>query len=288
MKKILYILLVGASVFLLASCMEIDNFDAPDAHVTGRLIDATTGQNFMMSHAQGHIRIWERSFTGRPDPVHQSIPVQQNGTFNNRRLFAGTYDMLPFGLPIWPTDTVFHVPIGRRTVTQDFRVYPLLRIVDFNVQLNATGDSLIFSCRIYAPATQRQVTLGGVTETMDLPPLVRVRPMLSLLYFVGPGHELAMYNINRFWIDFTAAAGAWSNIDTDGDGYSDITLANVMPVAAQPYASVREGVFTVTVPIPAAHRGQAFNVRMGARAHGGAINTEQRYNLSEIVRIHVP
>ena len=289
MKKIIYSLLIAVSACLLASCMEIDNFDAPDAHVTGRIIDATTGQNMMLSQAHGHIRIWERSFTGRPDAVHQSIPVQQNGTYNNHRLFAGTYDMLPFGLPIWPTDTVFHVPIGRRTVTQDFHVYPLLRLVDFDVSFTANNDTVILSSRIYAPATQRTVNIHGVPTVMNLPPLRRVRPMVSFLYFTGPGQENPAYEAPRFRMDFAGTGLPWANIDTTGDGFSNATLPDTsFGAAARPYASIEEGRFIFRLPIPASQRGQFFNFRMGARAFDTEINTAERYNLSEIKRVWVP
>lgn len=100
MKKLAYSLI--GTVFVLcmamASCMEIDNFDAPDARITGRLIDKTTGENFITDHGDTHIRLWEMSYSSNPAP--QGIPVRFDGTYNNEKLFAGTYDMLPFNGPI--------------------------------------------------------------------------------------------------------------------------------------------------------------------------------------------
>ena len=43
MKKLKYSLLFGVLTLFVTSCMEVDNFDEPDAHFTGRIIDKTTG-----------------------------------------------------------------------------------------------------------------------------------------------------------------------------------------------------------------------------------------------------
>lgn len=43
---ILY-LFVASMIGLFNSCMKVDNFDVPDAHFTGRIIDATTGENIL-------------------------------------------------------------------------------------------------------------------------------------------------------------------------------------------------------------------------------------------------
>ena len=47
MKKTIYSILFVASVLASSSCMKVDNFDAPEAHVTGRIIDSTTGENIL-------------------------------------------------------------------------------------------------------------------------------------------------------------------------------------------------------------------------------------------------
>lgn len=45
MKKLKHSLLFGVLTLFVTSCMEVDNFDEPDAHFTGRIIDKTTGEN---------------------------------------------------------------------------------------------------------------------------------------------------------------------------------------------------------------------------------------------------
>ena len=44
MKKLKHSLLFGVLTLFVTSCMEVDNFDEPDAHFTGRIIDKTTGE----------------------------------------------------------------------------------------------------------------------------------------------------------------------------------------------------------------------------------------------------
>ena len=47
MKKLIYSLLFGTSALLMASCMGVDNFDAPDCHFYGKIIDSTTGEGIV-------------------------------------------------------------------------------------------------------------------------------------------------------------------------------------------------------------------------------------------------
>src|SRR5687768_15159112 len=95
MKNIIRIAL-GVLVMSVTSCMEVDNWDAPNARVHGRIIDAYTGENLLTSQGDWGIRIWERTWT-ESVPNSQSLSVKQDGSYNNSKLFAGTYDMLPYG-----------------------------------------------------------------------------------------------------------------------------------------------------------------------------------------------
>ena len=251
MKKLLYSMLICVSLFCGSSCMEIDNFEAPDAHVTGRLIDKTTGQNFITDHGDTQIRIWEMSYSTNPSP--QGIPVKFDGTYNNERLFAGTYDMLPNNGPYWPADTIHDVRIGRKTTTQDFEVTPYLHITDFEAVLE--GTSLTLSCRLSAPFTE--MTING--EIVPLPNVLEIRPFLSLTKYCGAANYIGEYWTNDYRVNLRRA---WSKIDTDGDGKSDVA-------------------YTITVPVK---KGYTYNVRMGANVN----YTDQKFNYSEVKRIVVP
>ncbi len=191
MKKIIYIIL-GFILVSVTSCMEVDNWDAPDAKVSGRIIDSYTGENLATSQGEWGIRIWERSWT-ESVPNNQSLTVKQDGSYNNSKLFAGTYDMLPYGGPFWPVDTVKNVKFGGSTV-QDFTVTPYLQIVDLEATLN--GLKLTLKCRLKAPIRD------------GLPNLVEIKPFLSLTTFCGATSfiDIGEYNnmrkqINRSWME---------------------------------------------------------------------------------------
>ena len=253
MKKLAYSLI--GTVFVLcmamASCMEIDNFDAPDARITGRLIDKTTGENFITDHGDTHIRLWEMSYSSNPAP--QGIPVRFDGTYNNEKLFAGTYDMLPFNGPYWPADTIRGVRIGRSTATQDFEIIPYLHIIDFEAVLE--GTLLTLSCRLSAPFTEMIIN----EELVPLPNVLEVRPFLSLTMYCGAANYIGEYWTNEYRVNLRAP---WGRIDADGDGQSDKT-------------------YTIVVPVK---EGYTYNVRMGANVN----YTDQKFNYSEVKRIEVP
>lgn len=251
MKKLLYSLILGISICAFSACMEIDNFDAPDAHITGKLIDKTTGQNFITDHGDTHIRIWEMSYSTNPAP--QSIPVQFDGSFNNERLFAGTYDMLPFNGPYWPADTIRGVGIGKKTTIQDFEVTPYLHITDFEATLE--GTKLTLSCRLSAPLTEN--TING--EITPLPNVLEIRPFLSLTQYCGEANYIGEYWTNEYRVNLRSP---WERIDQDGDGISD-------------------NIYSITVPVK---KGYTYNVRIGANVN----YTHQKFNYSEVKRIEVP
>lgn len=200
MKKILYSLLMGSAAMLMGSCMEVDNFDEPEAHVTGRIIDSTTGENILSDQGHYRVRIWEKSFS--TNPRNQDIPVKQDGTYNNAKLFAGTYDVVPEGA-WWPADTI-RIGIGKKTVTQDFEVTPYLTLFDFKTELIAS-DTLRLSCRLDAP-----VKVG-------LPQIMEVRPYLSLNQFCGANNCITFYNTNTYRVNIMQT---WDRLEKLEDGKS--------------------------------------------------------------------
>ncbi|MDR1557626.1 MAG: DUF3823 domain-containing protein [Tannerellaceae bacterium] len=186
MKKILY-LMIGTALMCLASCMEIDNWDAPDARFYGRVIDSYTGENLLSSQNDWSIRIWERTWT-EGEPNYQSLSVKQDGSYNNTKLFAGTYDMLPYGGPFWPCDTAKNVVL-KKSYEQDFTVTPYLQILDFNATLN--GTELTLTCRLKAPRRD------------GLPDLYEIKPFLSLTTFCGNSNyiNIGEYNDKRIQVN---------------------------------------------------------------------------------------
>ena len=201
MKKIAYIFL-GIMLTGSSSCYKKDNWAAPDARIYGNIIDSYTGKPLLSSQGDWSIRIWERSWT-ESVPVNQELPVKQDGTYNNNKMFTGTYDMLPYGGPFWPVDTVKNVVFSGNGTNQDFTVTPYLQVIDFEASVE--GTNLIMKCRLKAPKRD------------GLPNLVEVMPFLSLTDFVGESNYINIgdytnkkIGINASWLD------KWGDVETSG------------------------------------------------------------------------
>ncbi len=195
MKKILY-LMFGATLFLFASCQKIDNWDEPGARLYGNVIDIYTGTNLAMDQNDWQIRIWDKTWEEKnPGTVaqFQSLAVMRDGTYNNTKLFSGTYNMLPYDGPFWPADTVKGVVLENET-QQDFTVTPYLQVLNFNATL--IGTSLTLTCTVKAP-----IITG-------LPNLYEVKGFLSLTTFCGNSNYINIgdYNNLRKQINKTWAA----------------------------------------------------------------------------------
>ena len=252
MKKLISKLMIGLPVVLAASCMEVDNFDGPDARFTGRIIDVTTGENILADQGDGHVRIWEKSYS--LNPGSQDIPIKPDGTFNNSKLFKGTYDVVPEGA-WWPQDTI-RIGIGG-TVTHNFEVTPYLKILDFKAELCDNNDSLAISCAITAPITE------------GLPMIMEVRPYLSLNSHCGAGNAISYY----------VTMGNASN--ATAEKYCKKLNRTWDLLTKDPNDPSRSETYNFKVEVK---HGYTYYVRCGAKVRDDFEN----HNYSEIVKIEVP
>ena len=156
MKKIFSIISVILSLGLFASCdlLKLDNFDGPDAQVTGRFIDAKTGENVgiessvssywdwgswsMKTTTVGALIVIEQGWKdndGNPVTEEQSWLVRFDGKYTNDLVFAADYKIDTKNMPIYTPDKVdFTLKKGSNTV--DFTVTPYCRIVDEKISYN--------------------------------------------------------------------------------------------------------------------------------------------------------
>jgi hypothetical protein len=227
MKKIVY-LIMGAAVMCLASCMGIDNWDEPDARIYGNVIDSYTNENLVTGQNDWQIRIWERSWT-ESTPQEQNLAIKADGTYNNSKLFAGTYDMLPYDGPFFPCDTVKDVVFSKKGTQQDFTVTPYLQVIDFNASLN--GTQLTLTCRLKAPRRD------------GLPNLYEIKPFLSLFStFSGNSSyiDIAEYNDRRIQLN-----QSWQQLANDSDT-SPVQTIGPLPVKSGYTYYVRLGANVVS------------------------------------------
>ena len=249
MKKMILYLFVASMIGLFNSCMKVDNFDVPDAHFTGRIIDATTGENILADQGECRVRIFEKSYSLNPTP--QDIPVKQDGTFNNTKLFNGTYDVIAEGA-WWPCDTV-RVGIGGK-VEQDFEVIPYLKVIDLKTEI--VDDSLAISCRLDAPIKD------------GLPLIEEIRPYLSLNHFCGAGNAISYYY----------------NMGNNSDPiiankYAHKIMANC--ISLPKLEDGKSDVYSFKVDVKP---GYTYYVRVGAKVQ----DQFKKCNYSEIVKVEIP
>jgi hypothetical protein len=136
-KRIISIAYLFTAV-LFFSC-EIDNYDAPDGTLTGRIIDGVTGNPILTEQPNGfQIRYEEISWSDTP--VAQTFWGKADGTFNNTRLFAGKYRVTPVnGAFVQPDPKEVDVSSGK-TTSVDFTVTPYISFS--NVSIVKEGNTV--------------------------------------------------------------------------------------------------------------------------------------------------
>lgn len=110
---------------LLFSCTNGgDNFEAPEASFTGKIISKTTGKPVPGQEPNGaRIRMYEGGKYKGKVPI--DFWVMQNGAFVNKTLFSGTYKVIAEG-PFQKTDTLA-LNLASSS-SHDFSVIPFLEV----------------------------------------------------------------------------------------------------------------------------------------------------------------
>lgn len=289
MKKIFYSILTVAAALSVASCMEPDNWDEPEASIRGRVINSVTGDNILTDQGDLHIRIWEMSFSLNPE--QQELKVAADGSYTNLRLFNGTYDMVPNDGSWWPADTVRDVAIGKKNhATQDFIVTPYLMLKNFKVQLlpNNSGkvdalDTLRMSCNLFCPQPQRMAKDEFGNDVMEVVPSVRqIRAFLNINKFCGASNSIGYYG-NENQDDEKNELRNELNKGPENTKYYTFRKQLMSPWSL--IGDMETGVSTIEyvlrVPVK---RGYQYSVRMGANVD----DQYQKFNYTPIIVVKIP
>ena len=148
MKKLSSIIMLSLSMLALASCsmFKLDNFDGPNAQVTGQLIDKATGERMgveatyssewswatwsMVTKKDGLMTVIEQGWKdkdGNDVSEEQDWYVRFDGKYTNNRVFAASYKVNFKNMPCYQLDNPdFTLAKGANTV--DFQVTPFCRI----------------------------------------------------------------------------------------------------------------------------------------------------------------
>ncbi len=163
MNKIhfLYSPMIVGMVLLFASC-ELDNYEGPNAQLSGNIIDSETGELIQSDIINGTtIKITERGY----DPVtSQYLKVKNDGMYSNTMLFANTYTVQPEKRNFLQIDAQ-EVEIGKDTKL-DFLVTPYIRVK--NVSIAQEGNNIIaeFKLQQLTPDAVSKIGLYAFTESI--------------------------------------------------------------------------------------------------------------------------
>ncbi len=139
MKTIIKYLFFSCIFSILYSCelWELDNYDYPDASISGRIIDSETNELVQTDIINGTtIKLIEHGY----DPVSpQYLRVKNDGTYANTLLFSNTYTVQPDSRNFLQIDEQ-EIKIGKNTKL-DFIVTPYLRLKD--VSFVKEGNTVI-------------------------------------------------------------------------------------------------------------------------------------------------
>lgn len=137
MKKFIYVFGIVAGLFTLASC-EVDDYDEPSETFTGKFVDKATGENVQTEIGDNGIQLYMYETSYKDNPTPWNFSAMQDGTFNNTKVFAGTYTVVPYGpfVPVTEQDAAGNYTRDERlkdfkisgTTTHTFEVEPFLRL----------------------------------------------------------------------------------------------------------------------------------------------------------------
>lgn len=146
----LLLLLVGV---LLSAC-ELDNYEGPNAALSGTFIDAQTKEPVQQDIIRGTtIEIKEHGFATM---ASQFLIVRNDGSYANTMLFANTYTIQPVRgnfLPVAPQE----VNISGQTKL-DFEVTPYIRVIEADIVKN--GTKVVATFKLQQNVTNKVKKIG--------------------------------------------------------------------------------------------------------------------------------
>ena len=263
MKKFTQIIAVLLSVAFVTSCdlLKRDTFDGPDAEVTGRLLDAKTGDLINIEAAQvttgswwnqttynyGALVIMEQGWkdaNGQPVSQEQHWFVRYDGHYTNNLVFAADYKVSMKLLPVYEPDKAdFSLNKGSNTV--DFSVIPFCRIINPAIKYDSGSKKIIATF---------SVELGDETKAKNI---TNVALCANTQLFVG---------CNYFNMAKNDKGAKKSNVNP-GETIT-LEIDTTLPANAELFKYTRDRY-----------------IRIAAMAKGSGYNSNNLYNFSKIYKI---
>ena len=277
MKKVVSIISLVLSLGMLASCdlLKLDNFDGPDAQVTGKFLDSKTGEKMGIESSVSSVWDWGswsmkttsigamvvieqgwKDQNGNPATQEQNWMVRFDGQYTNNLVFAADYKLDTKNMPCYPPENVdFTLKKGANTV--DFTVTPYCRIVGEKISYDAANKKIVATF---------QVELGDAAKANSIN---NVSLCANTQLFVG---------CNYF------------NLAKDDPGANKAGSFDWSTWSQKPAATPGETV-TLMIDTQAPENAELFKyeqdryVRIAALAAGNGFNGNNYYNFSKIYKI---
>jgi hypothetical protein len=166
MKNILYLLVLSCFISLMTVSCEIDNYNKPDAQISGKFSDAVGGALVGTDISNGNsIGVYE---LGWPTEAKQTWNIKNTGEYTNNLVFAAKYRFEFTSCNFYPfieNDVV----LNKGANTHDFTVTPYLRLKNptitydaatkivtatFSIEKGGTDNILMKEYRLFAFSDQ--------------------------------------------------------------------------------------------------------------------------------------
>ena len=188
------------AAFCMTSCewFLLDNTEQHNATVSGKIIDAATGETVQTEiNNGGSIRFVELGWDAE---AFQSWSVKNNGTYRNNLVWAGDYRMETIEQNYYPITQEFKLEKGDNVV--DFTVTPYLRFLSHSIKYDAASKKIIATCEV-------QVADPSKTNTLN-----EIRLCCYTDCFVGYAYNPCKYH----------AGSVKNNLTMDANGKATVTL----------------------------------------------------------------
>ena len=160
MKRILYLIAGISAMVAVSSCdmFKYDNFDGPNAQITGNLLDIKTGEKIGVEAGQttafdwstwsnvtttdaGALVVVEQGWAAQAD---QFWLVRFDGQYTNNIVFAGTYKFSTKKIPCYESENnEFTLAKGKNRM--DISLLPFCRIIDPKIKYDAAAKKIVAS-----------------------------------------------------------------------------------------------------------------------------------------------
>ena len=281
MKKLINTIAVVLALATVASCsmFKLDNYDGPNAKVSGRLVDSQTGELIgveaafsqeidwanvdwntwtfpMITVSKGSLIVNELGWkdkSGKEVYEDQRWFVRFDGRYRNDLIFAGDYKVLFKELPCYENDQVLSLKQGENK-GQDLKTLPFCRIVEPKIVYDAAAKKVRATFK---------VELGDPSKANSV---MNVRLCANTQLFVGA----TVFNL------------AANDAGAKKEGFS---WGNMVFPAVQPGEEV-----TLEINVEDPMNADLFKYnqiryfRIAAMASGNGYNTQQAYNFSPIFK----